>query len=74
MALKKRTRPSTRRKNTAVLTVAELRQELGIGRAAAYALAKQLGRRISDGGRGRLLVPRVALDAWLRGKPEGGAS
>lgn len=56
-----------------VLTVDEIRQLLVVGRAAAYALARQLGRRIGGKKRGRLLVPRAAFERWLR-ESEGGAS
>lgn len=57
-----------------VVTVEEIRRLLVIGRAAAYALARQLGRRIGGKKRGRLLVPRAALEKWLGTKSEGGAA
>ncbi len=49
----------------AVLTVRELQKLLGIGRAAAYALARRIGRRVSGKRRGRLIIGRAAVDTWL---------
>ena len=71
---KKNPKAKTSQKSALVLTVDEIRDLLGIGRAGAYALAKRLGRRVSGRKRGRLLVLRAALDEWLRGQSEGGAS
>lgn len=55
-----------RKTDRLVFSIAELRDVLGIGRAAAYALARRLGRRLG-GKRGRLLVPRRAVERWLEG-------
>ena len=76
MPSKKRTqsKKNPKTKSTLVLTVEELRRSLGVGRAAAYALAREIGRRVGGRGRGRLLVPREALNTWLRGRAAGGAS
>lgn len=71
---KKNRKAKTNRKSALVVTVDEIRDLLGIGRAGAYALAKRLGRRVSGKKRGRLLVLRTALDEWLRGQAAGGAS
>lgn len=54
-----------------VYEVADLMKLLPVRRAAAYALAKQLGFRI---GRRRLVVPKARFDAWLASeKISGGA-
>lgn len=68
-----RTKENAKTNNGLVLSVDEIRTLLGVGRAAAYKLAKSIGVRIG-GRRGRLLVSREAFDSWLRGKTAGGAS
>jgi hypothetical protein len=74
MSAKKRVqrKKSVEAADAVVITVEEMRRLLGVGRAAAYRLAKRLGVRIG-GPRGRLLVARTRLDNWLRGQ-KGGAS
>ena len=74
MSPKKRalSKKSRRTKSTLVLTVHEVRRLLGLGRAAAYSLAREIGHRVGGRERGRLLVPREALNTWLRGRTAGG--
>jgi Helix-turn-helix domain len=45
-------------------SVAELQEALGIGRATARRLAKELGIRVSPR---RIVVPAVRLKRWLEG-------
>jgi hypothetical protein len=49
-----------------VVSIEEIRRLLGVGRATAYGVARKLGRRV--GRRGRLIVSRHALEAWLHGE------
>lgn len=74
MPSKKRTesKKNRRTKSTLVLTVEQVRRLLGLGRAAAYTLAREIGHRVGGRERGRLLVPREALNTWLRGRTAGG--
>jgi len=51
-----------------VCTIVEIGQLLRVGRAAAYAVAREIGRRVGGKRRGRLIVSRDALQAWLRGE------
>lgn len=62
------------RKGTLVVTVDEIRDLIGIGRAQAYLVAEKLGFRVSGKKRGRLFVLRTVLDEWLRTRSAGGAS
>ncbi len=39
----------------------DLRKLLPIGRSGCYRLAREIGKRFG----GKILVPKVALDAWL---------
>ena len=51
------------------LSVRELQEALGIGRATARRLAEELGIRVSPR---RILVPAVRLERWLeRGEADG---
>jgi hypothetical protein len=49
-----------------VCSIEEIRTLLGVGRATAYGIARELGRRAGGKPRGRLIVSRHALEAWLR--------
>ena len=49
-------------------SVDEIREMLDVGRSTAYAIARELGRRVRGKRRGRLIVSRHALEAWLHGE------
>ena len=74
----RRRRQSSSKRNRSVslppdvlaFTTRQLFGVLPLGRYALYALARKIGIRCGR----RLLIPREALEAWLRGENAGGAT
>ena len=49
-----------------VFTTRELQAELKVGRNTAQQIAREIGVRVSPR---RIVIPRVALERYLEGKP-----
>lgn len=50
-----------------LMSIDDIRTELRCGQAAAYGIARAVGRRLTEK-RGRLLVTRRAFERWLDGE------